>query len=312
MMRRADGAAASAPKPPFSTVTATTIGCLGVVDVGDVPGLVVAGRLKRGRCRSCRRSGSGSGPSPVEDVGRRAAGLVGGLDAGRRRIDVAIGRVDRRRARAARARCAGRVAVGGLDLGAEVRARRPCRRFERRVHDRHLQRRGLHVALADREVRPRRRGSSARSTPSAMRARSRRVLLLAAGASSALIWSRHARVGDRAAADSRRAGRCRSRRSRPELRAHFCSGCAGRVRVQALAERCRSRRPRRRAARRQVDRAVGLLAGVARLRPGGADLDAAVVVDDAVGVMTPVSRRGERGDRLEGRARRIAAARSRG
>ncbi len=151
-IRAATGAAESTPKPPRSTVTATTILGLSAGRHGDVPGLV-------GQREPALGEAALGGPGLAGDVdgevaehrvggaallhrGPAQAGhdrrlrLLGDLDlALRRRVDLLQG-----------------LAGDALDSLGQVRAHHRAAVGDRRVGDRHLQRVGLQVALADGEV----------------------------------------------------------------------------------------------------------------------------------------------------------------
>ena len=150
-IRRAAGAAASAPKPPCSTVDGDDDRPRLVGHVGDVPGLVGLPRALGGaglavdRVASCGQPAKTSADVPPR-LARRSAQAV------EDRLAVAPGRSSTR-ARRRRARCC------WSSRPPASSTRRPrCGRAhlaavgDRRVGDRHLQRRGLQVALADREV----------------------------------------------------------------------------------------------------------------------------------------------------------------
>ena len=102
-------------------------------------------------CRSCRRPGSGPGSSRR----RPSAEVPSACVARCRPVEdrLAVARVDRRPcARRASGSAGSRCPAVVLDRHPEVRAHDAAAVGDRGVGDRHLQRRGLQVALADREV----------------------------------------------------------------------------------------------------------------------------------------------------------------
>ena len=146
-MRRAIGAAVSAPKPPASSVTATTYFGVGPGRERDVPGLVGPAAALLGRSGLARDLDR----EALEHGGRGAARRARGRRAGRRgspeRFSGDVERAARRRLELLL-----RLAGGVLDPLAQPRPHDLAAVGDRRVRDRHLQRVGLDVALADGEV----------------------------------------------------------------------------------------------------------------------------------------------------------------
>ena len=174
-------------------------------------------------------------------------------------------------------------AGGVLDFLADVRGDDRAAVAERRVGDRHLQRVGLQVALAGRQL-----DVVARPTRAVLSVRLRREFV------APLLGRQQAFVAPGRSIPVAR----RSRVCAPTAAGSPCPTSAGRA--------CRSRR--RRTLRARETRLTGPLAASPEFSNFcAADVDVAGVVDHRPGVMYAVFERRQRGDDLVGRAGRVEA-----
>src|SRR4051812_6569228 len=290
---------------------AGVIGARDVLDPTDVPRLVELDAVVEGLCRAGLAEDGQAVLRPARpDVGRGAAGRAGGqvqsVEHRLARLGIELDPA-RRAGLDALDEAAGRV----VDLETEVRARHAAVHGDGRVRDGHLQRRGLDVALADREVdvvahRPLahvgdaatlRRGGVDR----VLRAE-RNVLLVPAGRLAPGDALAPVPVGDEPRVLARQvdAGPAAdaevARHVLDDLGVRGVRGDADGVEVDVGRDLDRIA---------QVDRPVGRLAGVAALLR--ADVDATAVGDRVGRGDVAGAHGGQRRDRLERRPRRIQA-----